>query len=49
MQPAADSADAPSTNPTAEEMAVYLEQDIIGVLLQYLREKGYQETARKYT
>jgi len=30
-----------------EDLATFLEQDIVGVIMQYLREKGYTESARK--
>lgn len=29
----------------AEDISEYLEQDIVGLVLQYLQEKGFQDTA----
>lgn len=30
------------------DLSEYLEQDIVGLVLQYLKEKGFQETAHLY-
>lgn len=31
-----------------DELSYFLEQDLIGIVLQYLKEKGYDEAAHKY-